>query len=281
MKLIYPLENCRVTQPFGANANESYSKDGLKGHTAIDLVSQYNAPLRASVTGEVFSVLNKGNPDPMRYRAVFQIYDDVDYSYEVSYGHCNEIYAEVGKVYQQGEPLAGLATEGNTGTCYGGSPVHLITREEKLAGSTDGYHCHFQVRKCIRVTKRSKGKTYLRNSEGFLKRNNFYYEVVDYDLGYNGCVDPAPFLKDRPHHVFSKNLTYKTTDLDVIKLQECLKDYGTFTYDETTSYYGIETKKAVLAFQLKEKLGNPITLAWYGGKYCHEATRKRLNELYA
>lgn len=279
MKLIYPLQNATITQHFGDNANGSYASDGLKGHTAIDLVSVYNSPILAAVTGEVYSLMNKDNPDPMKYRAVFQIYDDIDYSYEVSYGHCNFIYAEEGKVYEQGQPLSGLASEGNTGTCYVGN--HLISREEKLGGSTAGFHTHFQTRKCIRVTKRDPKKHYLENSEGRLKRNDFYYEIVDYDNGYNGCVDPAPFLKDRPSHIFLKNLKYKDTDLEVMNLQACLQDYGTFIYPELTTYYGEETRKAVLAFQVKEKVAPWYTVLLPNqGKYVYEATRKRLNELY-
>lgn len=276
MKLIYPIDNFKVAQNFGDNDNGSYATDGLKGHTAIDLVSTYDAPIKAAITGEVYSVYHKDDPDPMNYRAVFQIYDDIDYSYEVSYGHCDKILVSEGDIAVQGSQLA---TEGNTGTVYTGS--HLVTREEKLAGSRAGFHVHFQVRKCVRVAARDKTKTYLENEYGLLKRNGFYYEVVDYNNGYNGCVDPLPFLKDRPMHTFLHNLTYKQTDLEVKNLQECLRDYGTFTYPELTTLFGEETRKAVYAFQLAEKVAPWYTLVFYQGKNVYEQTRKRLNELYA
>lgn len=276
MKLEFPIKDFIITQGFGANANPSYAGDGLKGHTGIDFVSKYDAPIYAAIKAEVYSIINKDHPDPMKYRAVFQIYDDVDFSYEISYGHCNCIICKEETTYDVGEQLA---TIGNTGTCY--SNGRLVTREEKLGGSQAGHHLHFQVRKLKRVSKRNSKNMYVRNSEGHLKRNGFFYEVVDYNNGYNGCIDPMPFLRPRPLYQFTKNLSYKQVDLDVMKLQEVLKDYGTFTGDEITAFYGEETRKAVFAFQLAEKVASPIVLWANRGKFCHEATRRRLNELYS
>jgi Putative peptidoglycan binding domain len=147
-----------------------------------------------------------------------------------------------------------------------------VIMEQKPSGK--GSHLHFQVRKCIKVEKRNKKKTYLRNSEGFLYDDGFY-EVVDYDNGYNGCIDPGLFYSD----LFNVDLSYKDNGLDVERLQIFLKEYGTFTYPNVTGYYGEETRKAVYAFQIKEKVSNPLLLRLYKGRYCHEATRKRLNEL--
>jgi len=275
MILKYPLKDFFISQGFGANANPMYAGQGLRGHTGLDLVSHYDDEILSSVEGEVYSVMNKDNQDPMKYRAVFQLYDDTDYSYEISYGHCNCIVCEEGEIYPQGEQLA---TVGNTGTCYVGG--RLITREEKLSGSTAGHHLHFQVRKLLRVAKRSNKRMYIRNSEGLVKRNGFFYEVFDNNNGYNGCVDPMQFLDNRPRYTFASNLKFGDRSLEVKHLQEVLKHYGTFIFPETTLNYGEETRKAVLAFQLAEKVASTTTLWWNRGKFCHEATRKRLNELY-
>lgn len=264
-----------MTQGFAENANPFYSGQGLKGHTGQDWSEYWGAPIFPAIKAEVYSLMNQDNPDPSKYRAVFQIYDEKEYSYEISYGHCNEMMAIEGEVYGD----TPIAKEGNKGQVYENG--REVTKEERLEGSHAGHHVHFQVRKCIRVEKRDKKKFYLKTSHGFLRRNGFYYEIVDYDNGYNGCVDPHPFQKKRPEYTFLVNLEFKTKHPDVKKLQECLTSYGTFTYPEITDYYGEETRKAVYAFQVAEKVASPLILRYYGGKFCHEATRKRLNELFA
>lgn len=275
MKLKPILLNAHMSQGFGANDNPLYAGWGQKGHTGQDWVSQYNSPIFPAVPAEVYSIINQFNPDPMKYRAVYQIYDDVDFSYEISYGHCNEIMAKEGEFYGD-KPLA---TEGNTGDVYSGG--HYVTKEEKLGGSIKGHHVHFQVRKCIRVPKVAKGKQYLRDSNGKLKRAGYYYEIVDYDNGYNGCIDPLPFQKDRPHYVFKDDLNFKDKGEEIEKLQEILRHYGTFTYPEITGYYGEETRKAVYAFQTLEKVAPWAVIQFNRGKHVHSATRRRLNELYS
>jgi murein DD-endopeptidase MepM/ murein hydrolase activator NlpD len=243
MKLVKP--EGKLTQPFAANANPSYKGAGLKGHSGEDYTIGFKKDIRATVTGEVYSLLNIVNPDPDKYRAVFQIIDEPDFSYEVSYGHIVKAYVYVGQIVKAGELIA---TEGNYGTSY--SNGILVTADQKATGK--GTHLHFQVRKCIRVKKKSSKKQYLKDLNGFLKRNEFFYEVVDYDNGYNGCVDPAQF--------YSKELTLGSKGDDVVKLQQMLKDKGFFTHPTCTGYYGEITIKAVKDYQTKNKL--PVTGVW-------------------
>ena len=134
--------------------------------------------------------MNKDNPDPMRYRAVFTLIETKTGVYEVSYGHCNQILAEVGKTYKAGDILY---TAGNFGTVYAGGG--LVTKEQKLAGSHAGTHLHCpQVRPVKKVLNRDSKKTYLYDGHGLLKKDGFYFEVIDYENGYNGCINPAQFF---------------------------------------------------------------------------------------
>jgi murein DD-endopeptidase MepM/ murein hydrolase activator NlpD len=242
MKLNYPLISGYISQKFGANANSLYKSQGLKGHTAVDFQSTYNDTILPAIEAPVYSLMNENNPDPMKYRAVFQIYDDIDFSYEISYGHCNKISCKEGQIPQV------IGTEGNTGDCY--VEGRLVTKEEKLQGSTQGFHLHFQVRKCKRVPKRGSGH-YLRNSGGFYRKDGLFYEIVDYDNGYNGCVDPLQFL---PSYWFNYDFYFDggaTHQDPVIKMQEVLIKLGylePIPQDEY-GYFGIKTSKALKLFQ--------------------------------
>lgn len=244
MKLIKP--EGILTQPFGVNYNNSYASAGLKGHSGQDFCIGWKAPIKATVTGEVFSILNEHNPNTDKYRAVFQLVDDVEYSYEVSYGHIDSALCKEGEMVQVGQPIA---TEGNYGLCF--TNGKQVTPEEKATGK--GSHLHFQVRKLIRVPKRNKGKTYIRNSEGYVVRKGMYYEVFDYSNGFNGCISPdqfySPTLPESPvKPKFERDLMKGDRGVDVSNLQQLLKEKGFFKVTPT-GYFGSVTQKALSDFQ--------------------------------
>lgn len=178
----------QLTQGFAKNANPYYKGVGLKGHTGEDYIIGWKQPIEAVVSGEVYSTLNFRNSDTEAYRAVYQIVDTTEFSYEVSYGHLDSTPVSKGQFIKQGEVIG---YEGNYGMCYSGGK--RVTPAQKKTGR--GSHLHFQVRKCKRVKSRERGKEYLRDSAKYLKRDGYYYEVVDYDNGYNGCVSPSLFYE--------------------------------------------------------------------------------------
>ena len=182
MEIIKPKG--KVTQKFGKNFNSSYSEGGLKGHTGIDYVNGHKSVINAVVNGEVYSTLNMRNPDTDKYRAVYQLVDGVETAYEVSFGHVDKSFVSKGEYVYSGQPLA---TQGNFGLCY--TNGKKVTKAQKKLGI--GSHLHFQARKLVKVKKRDRKKKYLRDNNQYLKRDGYYYEVVNYDNGYNGCVDPA------------------------------------------------------------------------------------------
>jgi murein DD-endopeptidase MepM/ murein hydrolase activator NlpD len=192
MKLTPPFALSTIVQGFGDNAVTAYAGMGLKGHPGQDYGVPYGTPIKCAVKSQCYSTMSKNNPNLMAYRAVFTIIDDVNCSYEVSYGHCSEMYAVPGKTYDVGEVLALV---GNTGDVYVGGAE--VTNAEKIAGSHAGAHLHFQVRvlqKESATIPTDNTKHYVNDGFGILTLNGFHYYVPDFNNGYNGCVDPEPFF---------------------------------------------------------------------------------------
>lgn len=191
MNIYLPYPKSTITQRFGANANPFYAQDGLKGHPAYDWGVPYGTPVpNCTANAYCYSVMHKGDPVLMDYRAAFFIVKDLVNTYEISYGHLSEITAEVGKTYQVGEMIGRV---GNTGPVYAGT--HYVTETEKDAGSHAGAHLHGpQVRPVTLVRHIDYAKPYLMDATGFYKdEDSRYYEIVNYENGYNGCISLAPF----------------------------------------------------------------------------------------
>ena len=186
MEYYKPFPLVRRTQVFGANANPLYASQGLLGHTSEDWGGQHNEPVRCCADKSFcYSIMNKDNFDPTKYRAVYTLVDKGDDLFdEISYGHANRIFAVPGRTYDTGDIIM---TMGNTGDVYAGG--RKITKEERLNGSKLGTHLHgIQVRPCKRVKQRVPGKVYLSDGFGVYKKDGYYFEVLDHDNGYNGCV---------------------------------------------------------------------------------------------
>lgn len=192
MNLYRPFAASLITQTFDKNANPLYKGQGLKGHTGEDYGGAWGTPIRNCATeAYVYAVKHRDNPDPTAYRAVYTLVQDGQDWYEVSYGHCSTMTAEVGKTYYDGDILAFM---GNTGDVYSGGKA--VSKEARLKGSKAGTHLHFQVRAVKRVSKASSKKKYLNDGHGLLKKDGYFFEIPTYNNGYNGCVDPTPFYRD-------------------------------------------------------------------------------------
>jgi len=196
LSLYLPVSLARITQGFSENANESYAKTGLIGHTTIDWAYEHGEPVpNLARNAFCYSVMNRDNPDPDKYRAVFTLVNAdnglSDWA-EISYGHAHKVLAEVGKTYQVGDILM---TAGNSGTVY--AKGKLVTKAQKLAGSKAGTHLHGpQVRPVRRVKTVNKKRHYLSDGSGLLKHDGWYYEIINYENGTNGCISPMPFMKE-------------------------------------------------------------------------------------
>ena len=218
--LFKPFPDETVSQFFGGNENVYYKANELKGHPGMDFAVPWGTPIPQCCEGAyVYSLLNKDNPDLSKYRAVCTMWDDPnsDTSYEVIYGHCSDIESIPGTT-----PTVGtfLAMVGNTGPVYAnGEEVSTAAKE---AGSHQGAHLHFQVRLCKRVKLTDATKQYIVDSNGIYQKDGWYYEVVNYSNGYNGCIDPQPFF----HNILAINAQKEIWLLTQLKsLYQSMVDY--------------------------------------------------------
>lgn len=238
MKLVPPFPLSTISQGFGANAVSAYSNMGLKGHPGIDYGVPWGTPIKCAGDALCYSTMNKGNLNLGAFRCVYTIVDDVDCSYEVSYGHCDAMHPIPPENVSTGQILASV---GNTGDVY--SNGSIVTNEDKRNGSKNGAHLHFQVRKLLKVPVNSFDATkhHLNDGHGLLSLNGFNYQVPEWDNGYNGCVDPAQFFDG--HYVFTRNLYFGMTGQDVVELQTRLGVFPTYPV------FGHQTLRAVIKYQ--------------------------------
>ncbi len=245
-----------ISQGFAQNANPLYAGQGLKGHTGIDFAYPYGMEIPSFVDAFCYSVLNKGNPNLDYYRAVFTLVEDGDFVYEVSYGHCSDIIAQAKTECRQGDIIAKV---GNSGDVY--QYGVRVSKEQKDAGSHAGAHLHFQVRKCKRSQMTEANKRYINDEKGMYLYDGSWLEIIDYDNGYNGCIDPAPFFEQI--FFFTRNLWLGMKNDDVKQLQKRLG------MKDQTGFFGPLTFSAVRAYQAVH--GLPTT------GYVGELTRAKLN----
>lgn len=180
MQYYLPCAVSRKTQGFGGDPKVYFP---LLGHPADDWAFEWDEAIPFVAKSYVYAKLNEGSPDPEKYTGTCTIVENGDEVDEIIYGHPHTMPVEIGRTYEVGETAA---FAGNRGMVFFNG--RRITKEEKLAGSRAGTHLHLQRRPCIKVTKTTKGKRYLETAKGKLKLNGFFYEIKDYDNGYNGCV---------------------------------------------------------------------------------------------
>lgn len=235
MRLSTPYKSAHsIGQKFGENFNAYYASKGLKGHTGWDLLGAHKTPLYASIDGYCYSVQNKDNTNLGRYRAVYQLIQDNDVWYELSYGHLWDIAVAPKTMLKRGDFIG---TQGNTGNVFTGGKE--VTQEEKESGSGKGSHCHYQLRLVKPVDKKEVGKQYLSDMNGTLKYLNKYWEIPLYKNGYSGCVDIEPFWEKESNSTIPFVTRIKA-------LQTFLNQYGAkLTVD---GVFGPLSKKALEEF---------------------------------
>lgn len=93
-----------------------------------------------------------------------------------------------------------------------------------------------------------------------------------------GILPSTPTIVDDLYLPFTVNMHHGQTSNDVNRLQRKLKSLGYFTLDTTTNYYGTETQKSVLEFQLEHGLVR-FGIESLFGYFCGPKTRDVLNSL--
>ncbi len=181
MKL--PFEGCvlkeypkgSVTQFFGENP-DLYARFGMKAHNGADLVAPHGTPLYAVESGTVVDVRREEDGFGRHLRFITASRNGV--CREWTYGHCNEIFVNVGDRVTAGQTIA---TMGNTGFVV--SSATPFWKTNPFAGT----HLHLG----LRMVRRSvDGWSYPKSS--------IKIEVENYRNGYKGAIDPLPYLQDAP-----------------------------------------------------------------------------------
>jgi hypothetical protein len=261
MDTLFPA-TCAIGQEFGANANPSYNGQGLKGHTGRDVDCGWASPIAALASGLVYSTYPIDHPALDGYTAVFTIVNTPLETFEFSYGHVSEIDCLIGQQVKTGDIIA---KEGNHGTVYSGN--RLITLAEQAAGVHDAHHRHYQKRPTIKMLNTIPGKRYLQTAQGIYRDEmGFYYEVYDYENGFNGCVDWTLPL-------FNRNLYIGSYGYDVYLLQKAIILEGCGNFNPTGTF-GPLTLAGASALQKKRGIAPT-----YG--YVGPLTRASLNSTYA
>ncbi|HVW99376.1 MAG TPA: M23 family metallopeptidase [Candidatus Babeliaceae bacterium] len=157
MKLSYPLDEVHVNQAFGANAAYYKQNFGTEGHMGIDFRAPHGTPVKAAHDGFAFYV----GPDSYGGDGVYIRAQDTDGSwYTTIYWHL------IGK----GDPLQPIVANAGANVKAGDTIGYADNTGAPFESSGD--HLHFGLARCDE------------NGE-FLNKDN----------GFNGCIDPAPYLE--------------------------------------------------------------------------------------
>lgn len=250
--------SCVEGQGFGQNYNPLYHAGGLLGHTGIDINCGWASPIAALCSGIVYSTYPIEAPAADGYTAVFTLVETPLETFEFSYGHVSEIDCILNQQVKAGDIIA---KEGNHGEVYSGNT--LITLAMQAAGDHDGHHRHYQKRPVIK-TKTPGNNQFLVNTWGAYTQDGYYFQVYDFNNGFNGCVDWTKPL-------FTRALFLGTSGYDVYLLQKALvlEGYGSFA---PTGFFGVLTLAAVMKYQTAKGLSpvgsvGPLTRASLNGTY--------------
>ena len=128
IKLILPLKDIYLTQPFGTNYLSFYEKLGLAGHNGIDLRAKTDCPVVATHTGYVvFAGYSPGSGN-----TVILLSSEKGEGFKTMYYHLENVNVVTGEHIATGF-LIGWAD--NTGKYTTGSHLHLGLKET-LNGET-------------------------------------------------------------------------------------------------------------------------------------------------
>ncbi len=254
--------SCVEGQGFSQNFNPSYHQGGLLGHTGIDVNCGWGTPIASLTSGLVYSTYPINQPASDGYTAVFVITETPLETFEMSYGHVSEVDCQIGQHVKVGDVIA---KEGNYGAVYVGN--RLITLAEQAIGNHEGHHRHYQKRPVTKVKFTDETKRYFQTAQGlYIDPDGNYYEIYDYENGFNGCVDwSAP--------LFPCDLQQGMTGYDVFLLQKALAFEVGFSPYDCIGIFGQKTAAAVMALQKKHGISptaprvGPLTRAYLNQAY--------------
>lgn len=225
MKLIlkHPTKKVQINQGFGDKTNPSmlpkYITIGLKGHNGLDYQALEGTPIMAMHDGTVtYAGLDgsNGNLIVIMTDKAFD-YKDGEAYFKTYYGH---LQTGSFKVTAGTKVKCGdvIACAGNTGMSFGA-------------------HLHMGLKPV------QKGE------------NDWTWYNID-TSGYNGAIDPTPYLPQVEE--FQSPIKFGDESYDVEKLQAFLIRNKYMSPVTKLGYYGEKTREAVLKFQIEY-----CNLSWY------------------
>ena len=243
-----PLKEWFVTQKFG---NSNPTLYGTMGHNGMDLRAKHGTPIYASHDGFASYQVDGGGGHGVviisdkEYEGV----DGVTSFWKSIYWHLVDPLKEP----KYASPFADKT---------GFTPVKtgdLIGYADNTGKST-GSHLHFGLKPVAQGEY--WGSWYNSN------QNNGYY----------GAVNPEPYLDEIHTGIyFSKTMKFGNKGNEVRNLQRVLTQLG-YLEDVVDGIYGKNTKTAVLAFQVANKvISSPLESLY--GYHCGPKTLKALNTL--
>lgn len=230
---------------------EFYPAVGMKGHNGLDMFGGHGVPCYYAgpegIVEEVQSEIERGLGVGIVTKDKFE-FEGGTYHAKTRYWHLKGYTVVKGQTVKTGELI---------GWCDN-------------TGASSGDHLHFELKAVMPDPDEP----------------DYYFNVFQKN-GFFGAVDPAPYFNGLYAEDFTKPVVLKTLTENlqmgeskeaVKNLQTILQRHGFFTYPYITDFYGNETRKAVLAFQLKYKV-----ITWgmesFWGFYCGPKTRAALNKL--
>ena len=192
-----------VSQWFAENP-DLYAFLGLAGHNGIDIVAPWGTPMYAVEDGIVADVKDTADG----YGKHIRILSERSNS-EWTFGHCSEIFVEVGQEVKAGHYMANM---GRTGFVVSSNDGNGFWKpfSNKYAGT----HCHMGRRE-IEFVKRG-GWRYNDKSQRF--------KVLNYDNGFKGAVNFSHMMTDAEFVADEEILDTPT----LIRFLTWLKDLGAF-----------------------------------------------------
>ena len=125
-----PLEFCRVTQSFGVNYVDFYTKLGMKGHNGIDFRINREMPVLATHDGKV---IRAGEQGGYGINVYLRTHDSL---WDTVYGHLKDVTVKAGDDVKKGDVI-GHAD--NTGKYTTGDHLHFGLRPV-LFTANNGYN---------------------------------------------------------------------------------------------------------------------------------------------
>ena len=174
---LYPAGD--VTQWFGENYDLYMRAIGTTGHNGLDLVRKHGEPMYAIEDGTIVNVKDDSGGFGKHLRLLSDE-PDKDGLYNLwVYAHNSINLVQVGQKVKAGQHICNM---GNTGFVISGATPYW--KVNPYAGT----HLHIGVRKVKRP--RRGGWSY----EG----SDIKIDVVNYDNGFKGSIDPRPILAAIP-----------------------------------------------------------------------------------